>query len=191
MNAACQTIIEGRTRVVDVGKMNDRFFLGTAGAGYDGLVVKLFEEKWASRRGLLPYLHVAVRGFFEHRVQPVRLKLNGRQLTVFPLLVTAANTTQFGGRAIIAPQAKPDDGLLDLCVIHNLTFLQAVYHWPKVFRGCIDRMSHWEVYRTASVDISSKTPLAVHVDGEPVEQVTHLKIDVLPQALRILVPKAL
>lgn len=189
MNAACQTIIKGRTRVVDVGKMDDRFFLGTAGFGYDALAVKIFEEKWGSRRGLLPYFHVAFAGFLEYRAHPVRLKFNDRQITVFPLLVTAANTTQFGGGAVIAPRAKPDDGLLDVCIIHQLSFLKALFHWPKLFIGGIDRLPQWEVYRTDSLEISSDFPLPIHVDGEPVPESTHVQVNLLPGALQIRVPE--
>ncbi len=189
MEEACQSIIKGQTRAVDVGRMNGRCFLGTAGAGYDGFVVKLFEQKWGNRRGLLPYLHVALMGFFEHEIGPVRLKLNGRKLTVLPLLVTAANATQFGGRAVIAPKALPDDGLLDLCVIDKVNFFQAFYHWPKLFMGSIDRMPQWQTYRTDCVEISSDSPLPIHVDGEPLHGTTRLKIDVLPKALHIRVPR--
>lgn len=189
MREACKTVIHGWTREVDVGKVNGRFFLGTAGIGYDALIVKLFEERWGGRRGMLPYLHVALTGFLKHKAHLMRLRLNDRQLTVFPLLVTAANTTQFGGGAIIAPQARSDDGLLDVCIIHNLSFLQAFYHWPKLFMGRINRMPQWNMFRTTSLEISVDFPIPVHVDGEPVQESTHLKIVLIPRALGIRVPK--
>lgn len=188
MRDACRTIIHGRTRLVDVGQMNGRFFLGTAGIGYDAMVGKLFEEKWGNRRGLMPYVHAAVLAFFKYRAQPVRLHFEGRQLTVLPLLVTAANVAQFGGGAIIAPEAKPDDGQLDICIIHRLTFFQALYHWPKLFRGRIDRMPQWEMHRTNSLEITAPSPMPVHMDGEPVQESASLKIDLLPNALCVRVP---
>jgi YegS/Rv2252/BmrU family lipid kinase len=189
LREACETIIHGDTREVDVGIMNDRFFLGTAGIGYDALLVQIFEERWANRRGVLPYFYVAIKGFFKHKPSSMHLRFNNRQLTVVPKLVTVANTTQFGGRAIIAPQAKPDDGLLDVCIIHNLSFLKAFYHWPKLFMGCIDRMPQWVCYRTAAVEILSDLPMPVQVDGESVQESSHLKIRLLPRALGIRVPK--
>jgi len=189
MKEACRTLIQGRTRVVDVGKIENRFFLGTAGVGYDALTVRIFEEKWGSRRGLLPYFHVAFTGFLEYKAHQVTLKFNDHQITVLPLLVTAANTTQFGGGAVIAPQARPDDGLLDICIIHDLSFLKAFFHWPKLFSGRIDRLPQWEVYRTDSLEISSDFPLPVHVDGEPIAESTHVHIKLLPGALQIRVPE--
>jgi len=189
MSEACKTIIHGDTREVDVGAMNDRFFLGTAGIGYDALLVKIFEERWANRRGVLPYFYVAIKGFFKHKPSLMHLRFDDHQLTVIPLLVTVANSTQFGGGAIIAPQAEPDDGLLDVCIIHNLNFLQAFYHWPKLFVGCIDRMPQWVTYRTDALEILSDLPMPVQVDGESVQESTHLKIKLLPRALGIRVPK--
>lgn len=188
MRAACKTIIHGRTRVVDVGQLNGHFFLGTAGIGYDAMVGKLFEEKWGNHRGLLPYAHAAISAFFKYKAQPVHLQFGDRQMSVIPLLVTAANVAQFGGGAIIAPQARPDDGKLDVCIIHRLNFFQALYHWPKLFQGHINRMPQWEMYRTNSVEISSPSPMPVHMDGEPAEESTHLKIDLLPGALYVRVP---
>jgi len=185
---ACRTIIQGRTREVDVGKMNDRFFLGVAGIGYDALVSKLFENRWGKRRGLLPYFHTAFRAFLQYKAIPVRLQLGDRNLEVVPLLVTVANTAQFGGGAVIAPQAKPDDGLFDVCIIRDLSFLKALFHWPKLFTGRIDLMSQLSVYQTDSLEISSDLTVPVHVDGEYVGESTHLRVTLLPSALRIRVP---
>jgi YegS/Rv2252/BmrU family lipid kinase len=186
---ACWALLKGRTRQLDVGKLNDRFFLGVAGIGYDALVGKLFEEKWGGRRGLLPYLHTALWGFFRYKVSPIRLRLNGLDMDLLPRLVTIANTRQFGGGAIIAPDAKPDDGLFDICIVHDISFFKALYHWPKLFAGKIDRVPQWEMHRAAAVEIFSQIPVPVHVDGEPIAESTQLKVSLLPGALHVRFPQ--
>lgn len=185
---ACETILSGQTWQVDVGRLDDRFFLGVAGVGYDALVGKLFEERWGGHRGLWPYIYSAFTAFFQYKAQPVCLRLGDRQLETIPLLITVANTAQFGGGAVIAPQAKPNDGLLDVCVVEDLNFLQALFHWPKLFLRRIHRMPQWTKYRTDSLEISSHLPMPVHVDGEPIPASTHLSIRILPGALHIRVP---
>jgi len=186
---ACWTLLRGQTRQLDVGKLNDRFFLGVAGFGYDALVGKLFEEKWGGRRGLLPYLHTAILGFFRYQTTPIHLRIDGLEMDLLPRLVTVANTPQFGGGAIIAPDAKPDDGLFDICIIHDLSFLKALYHGPKLFAGKIDRIPQWEMHRAAAVEIFSRVPLPVHVDGEPIGESTQVKVSLLPGALYVRVPQ--
>jgi diacylglycerol kinase (ATP) len=185
---ACMSLLQGHTREVDVGELNGRFFLGVAGIGYDALVGKLFEERWGGHRGLLPYVHSALLAFFQYKALPVHLQFNGRGIDLLPKLVTVANTPQFGAGAVIAPQAKPDDGLFDVCAISDLSFFQALYHWPKIFLKQVDRMPQWEMFRTDSLEISSDLPLPVHVDGEPIGEYARLRISLLPRALRILVP---
>jgi YegS/Rv2252/BmrU family lipid kinase len=189
LEAACRVIANGRTQSVDVGSLNGRFFLGTAGVGYDAMVGQLFEERWGKQRGMWPYFLSAVSGFFRYRARPLHMCMDDEVVDVVPLLVTAANTAQYGGGAIIAPQAKPNDGLLDVCVIHDVNFFQALYHWPKLFVGRINKMPQWDMYRTRSLEMFSDHPIPVHVDGEPVGCSTHVCINVVPGSLLVRIPR--
>ncbi len=186
---ACRVIAEGHSRRIDVGEMNGRFFLGVAGIGYDALVGQLFEQRWGKQRGLWSYFLSALTGFFQYRPYPVQLRIGDRIISVAPLMVTAANTSQFGGGAIIAPQAKPDDGLLDICIIRRLNLLQALFYWPRLFSGRIDTVPQWEMVRADSLELISSRPVPVHVDGEFLDQCAHVRISVLPGGLYVRVPR--
>jgi YegS/Rv2252/BmrU family lipid kinase len=189
LEKACQVILEGKTQPVDVGCLNGRFFLGTAGIGYDAMVGYVFDQRWGGQRGMWPYIMCAFSGFFKYRPKPLRLCMTDRVLDVSPLLVTAANTAQYGGGAIISPQAKPNDGLLDVCVIHDMNFFQALYHWPKLFTGRIDTMPQWDMYRTESLEILSEHPVPVHVDGEPVGVSAHIRVKLIPAGVLVRIPQ--
>jgi diacylglycerol kinase (ATP) len=186
---ACRVIADGRDRKVDVGQLNGRFFLGVAGVGYDALVGHLFEQRWGKQRGLWSYFLSALVGFFQYRPHPIQLRTNDRIISLAPLLVTVANTTQFGGGAIIAPQARPDDGLFDICIIRHLNLLQALYYWPRLFSGRIDTIPQWEMVRADSVELISGRPVHVHVDGEFLDLSAHVRIRIVPGGLRVRVPR--
>ncbi len=185
---ACQLLVEdGMVRTIDAGRIRDRYFFVVAGLGFDAVVGKLFDDQ--SLRGPLPYFYLGVREFFSYEPETFILRFDDHQITVPALLVTIANTQQWGNGAIIAPHARPDDGLLDVCVIHKVNLAQALFHLPKLFSGKIDKVRHYENYRSTEVEIVRERPGYFHVDGEPVEGGTHLRVTIDPKALRVIVPR--
>jgi YegS/Rv2252/BmrU family lipid kinase len=184
---SCQLLLEGATiRTIDAGRIRDRYFFVVTGLGFDAVVGKLFDDQ--SLRGPLPYFYLGVKEFFSYEPETFILRFDDRQITVPALLVTIANTQQWGNGAIIAPHARPDDGLLDVCVIHKVNLAQALFHLPKLFTGKIDKVRHYENYRSTEVEIVRERPGYFHVDGEPVEGGTHLRVTIDPKALRVIVP---
>ena len=187
LRRSCQLIIDGDIRDIDAGRIRDRYFFVVAGLGFDAVVGKLFNDQ--NLRGPLPYFYFGIREFLAYRAETFTLRFKDQQVIVRALLVTVANTRQWGVDAIIAPYAKPDDGLLDVCVIHKVNAAQAAFHLPKLFTGKIDKVRHYEVYRTDNVEIIRENPGYFHVDGEPVEGGKHLKVTLDPKAIKIIVPK--
>lgn len=184
---SCQLLVEdGIVRTIDAGRIRDRYFFVVAGLGFDAVVGKLFDDQ--SLRGPLPYFYLGVREFFSYEPETFILRFDDQQITVPALLVTLANTQQWGNGAIIAPHARPDDGLLDICVIHKVNLAQALFHLPRLFSGKIDKVRHYENYRSTEVEIVRERPGYFHVDGEPVEGGTHLRVTIDPKALRVIVP---
>ena len=189
LSEACRVIAEGDSRRIDVGLLNGHYFLGVAGIGYDALVGYLFEQNWGKLRGLWNYFFSALLGYFQYQPYPLELRTGHSARSLSPLLVTIANTTQFGGGAVIAPYAEPDDGLFDVCIIHQLNFIQALYYWPRLFSGRIDTVPQWEMLRTDTVEVISDKPLPVHVDGDFLELSAHVHISLVPAGLSVRVPR--
>jgi len=115
LKKACQILCEGKFRRIDVGKMQDRYFFASSGVGFGAIVTKRINTR--SRRGVLPHFYIGLQEFFNYSPEETTLRFDHRQITVKALLVVVANTIQFGNGAIIAPQAQPDDGLLDICIV--------------------------------------------------------------------------
>jgi diacylglycerol kinase family enzyme len=102
------------------------------------------------------------------------------------MLVTFANSSQFGNGARIAPGAKLDDGLLDLVVLSERSLLSALMHMPRLFTGAGERIPGCRISRVTEATVESDQPLLFHLDGELCQGGTRVQARVHPGALKIL-----
>lgn len=182
-------VMKGRRREIDVGVICDRYFFSTAGLGFDALLSKLYNKRSmaSKRRGILPYIPLTLKEFIRYIPETVTIRYGDSELSMASFILTFANTEQFGGGAIIAPRAKPDDGLLDVCIIQKPGFFGAVMYSLKLFSGKIDTMKGYKRILTPSVHILRPSPGPVQADGEPFEWGKRIKVGILPRSLSVCV----
>jgi len=185
---ACKVLAEGYIREIDVGKVNDRYFLGTAGVGFDALIAKAASKKYGPLRGMWLYFFAGAFIFFRFKRQLITVEIDSQVVKVKPLLVAVANTRIYGGTALIAPDAKPDDGLFDVCVIKNMKAIRLLWNLPKLFTGKHIHLPEVTMYRGKNISIHAPKPIPAHVDGEPIDDRPGIELKLLPKAIRILVP---
>ncbi|NIV92321.1 YegS/Rv2252/BmrU family lipid kinase [candidate division KSB1 bacterium] len=185
--AACKLVMNGQIVSIDVGKVNDGFFFLVAGVGFDALVGKKFDEM--PTRGPLPYFYLSVKEFLTYKPEEIAIHFDERSLQVRPFVIAVANGQQYGNNALIAPGAKLNDGLLDLCIVHRLSVLQLPEALPKLFKGKIESYSDAEFHKTQNLVIERQQSDYVNIDGEPVLEAPVVKVSMLPKALKIVAPK--
>jgi len=188
--AACRILIEGKTQAIDVGMIAHRYFLGTAGVGFEAWLSKVFNKSAAERRGFWQYLLLGIREFFRYKPPCVTVIINGREFSFRPFLLTFANTRQYGNRAIIAPDAKADDGLLNVCMIPVMSPLKAAFHLPKLFTGKIQKTPGSFQAIGEKITLIRRPAGTVQVDGENFEAGETLTVSILPHALKVRCPSA-
>ncbi len=103
------------------------------------------------------------------------------------ILAAFANTSTYGGGMKIAPAAKMDDGLLDVCVIGGVDPLKLACMFPTVYFGRHLSIRGVETFKAASLRVETETPLDIYADGEFVCK-TPAAVSVHRAALRVLVP---
>ena len=121
--------------------------------------------------------------------QLVKVEIDCDTIEVSPLLIAVANTRRYGGKALIAPDAKPDDGLLDICIIDYMSTARVLWHLPKLFTGEHVRLSDVTICRGSNVTIEAEEPFPVHVDGEAIENRSRTQFTLLHKAMKVLVPE--
>ena len=117
----------------------------------------------------------------------VRLQLDDAPAFDFTTAMTAVmNGTTLGGSFRVCPEARPDDGLLDLLLVEALGRLEILQLVPKILRGTHGGEARLRFARAKRVTIESEVPLLVEADGEiAFLDARRLNIDLLPAALRV------
>ena len=166
---------------VDVGKVNNHFFLGVCGMGFDATIGKKFQE--FGKRGPLPYFLIGIKEFLRYKPENLKLEFNGQLVSVAPLLITISNTEQYGNGAIISPNANPQDGILEICIINPMSVFKAVKASIKMFNNTITEIQEYTLYKTTSLKIISEKTGVYHTDGEPHDRDFETNVHVLKSVM--------
>ena len=189
--------VHARPRAIDAGELGGRLFFSVAGVGLDAHIASCFDRQTSRRRGFITYARITAREFLAYQPAAYRLDCSPSQdagaaiaavaMPTRALLVTLANGSQWGNGAFVAPFARLDDGRLDLVVVEERSRIASIWALPRIFTGGIARLRGVKTQRVEQATIDSDAPMTFHVDGEPVEDGTHLEARVHPLALRVAV----
>jgi diacylglycerol kinase (ATP) len=103
------------------------------------------------------------------------------------LLIAVGNAHRYGGGIKIVPEAALDDGLLDVCVVGEISKLKVLFCLPIIYFGGHTGLKEVQYFLTKTIRIESSPPLDFYADGEFACR-TPVEISLLPQALDVIVP---
>ncbi|MGV1005823.1 MAG: diacylglycerol/lipid kinase family protein [Candidatus Nanopelagicales bacterium] len=188
--AAVETILAGRRRRIDAGLVttaegDSRYYLNVLSSGFDSSVnERANATRWP--RGHAKYLRALLSELVTFRAVPYEVAIDGLELEGRAMLIAVGNTRSYGGGMLICPTADPADGLLDLLWLTDVTKLDFLRTFPKVFRG--RHLSHPAVSAHQGRRFQLRAPGQVaYVDGERVGPLP-VTVEVAPGALEVLVP---
>ena len=183
---ALETALHGSIRKIDAGELGGRFFFNVAGVGLDARLAEVFNAR--KRRGIRGYVGSLLSELRRYEPRRYTIRIDGLSVEKKALIVALANTRQYGNRAIIAPLAKPDDGLLDLVVVPPLSPLSTLWHARRLITGTVHGLSDALMHTVREGEITADGSLTFHVDGEVVAGTSVLSIKIHPRALSVRVP---
>lgn len=163
-----------------------RHAVSAGGVGFDAQVAAAMSRRRGRlASGELAYLVTTLRELRRFHNRTVSLSLDGappQPHTI--LLVAVTNGRYYGGGMLICPDARTDDGLLDVCVVGNISRLGALRQLPNLYRG--RHVSHPAVtiHRGRRLLIEGDDAALVHFDGEPLGGLP-INIVVVPAALAV------
>ena len=186
--SAISTLSEGRIRKLDLGCVNDSFFINVAGVGFDAQVAQEINTGIRWLTGSPAYLAAVLKLIVTYRNIPLRVILDNHteiHLKSFPLAV--GNAQFYGGGMRIVPYAVPDDGFFHICAAGDVRKRDVLITLPKVFSG--KHIGHPLVreYTAKKIEITSECRTALHADGEIIGHLP-AKFSILPGKLNLLVP---
>ncbi|NOX63395.1 MAG: diacylglycerol kinase family lipid kinase [Chloroflexi bacterium] len=189
LEAACRILVQAeRERVLDAGRINDYYFMNDITIAF-GAQVNVEAAKIKRLRGSLLYLGGVFKALMNYHQPTIDCRWDdGRLEEKQILLAYVGNGFRTGGVFFLAPQARLDDGLLDLVIGDALGRLSILRLLPKTFNGSHIREPVVQTVRCTWIEMTSDDPLPVLADGEIIYTNAHeLSIRVLPKALRVIV----
>jgi YegS/Rv2252/BmrU family lipid kinase len=185
---AAALLAEGATREIDVGEVNGRRFLCIASCGFDSDANRIANDaKWI--KGKLVYLYAALRALAQWKPATFEVILDGERHSFTGYSLAVANSSAYGGGMFIAPEAKLDDGRLDVVWTGQVGKLRFLANLPKVFKGTHVENDEVTMLRAREVRVEADRPFAIYADGDQLADLP-ATVRVLPQALRIVAPAA-
>jgi diacylglycerol kinase (ATP) len=156
-----------RRRPADLALVGERSYLVVAGAGFDSEVNRVANQRLWWVKGRARYVGALLAELVVGRPAGFRLTLDGEVHELKAWFVTVANCQSYGGGMRIAPDARLDDGLLDVVVVGDIGKPAFLATFPKVFSGRHLEHPAVSLHRARRVELEGDRALAVYADGEP------------------------
>lgn len=188
---SADALLQGTPYAIDVGYAGGRYFTTVAALGFDSAIAEYVDQGRAPGylRGTPAYIYGILAQLHGYRDIPVSIRDAKWDFHGQLFLMAVANTTTYGGRLKIAPTAKMDDGLLDVCLVPSVSRWEVLKILPRAFSGTHVTHPAVSMRATERVGIETAYPAWIWADGEPLTQ-TPATIEVLPKSLPVLVPQA-
>jgi len=202
LDKACAALKRGQARRIDAGRVVQggavrRYFLGQANVGL-GVIVNAYvaglvrKKPRLARRQTLAGVFGIIGGYWSRRI-PIRLIVSGGGMEIDGSFVLAVfgNTRFWATGREIVPAAKPDDGILDACLIGPCSFSRLVRIAALASRGAHAGEKGVSLLKAPGFDVSAPVPFGIQADGEILggaerpDTFDSVRFDVLPAALEI------
>jgi diacylglycerol kinase (ATP) len=183
---ALKIITAHKTKIMDAATINDKYFFCTSGVGLDARVGILFDK--SKKRGSINYFKATVSEFLTYKPKKYKLKIDNNRRKVKSLLITFANAGQYGNNVYISPDARIDDGLLDLCILKPFPKSFMVPIGLRLVSKTLNKSKYLEVIKCKEVILKRKKNIKFHYDGEPCKAGKKIVVKILPASLKVMIP---
>jgi diacylglycerol kinase (ATP) len=187
IEATARLAVDGAEVRVDVGQVEDRYFLNVTGFGFDMAVLEDIQSiRWL--KGPALYNYSALRQLLFYPGVGIDIEANGSRRAAHHLMLIVANARHFGGSFVIAPDASLTDGMLDAVSIHDAPALKRLQLFGAAKKGRHPAYPEVVVERGDRFVLRFEKPPAYETDGEyHVARADQVEVRCVPAALRVAV----
>ena len=181
--------IRGKEKWVDLGRVNDSYFINIASIGFDAEVASnsIRFKKIPVLNGSVAYILGILYTVFTYKSKKLEMTIDDKSIKTHPLLVTLANGKYYGGGMKPSPNSIIDDGILDICLIEDLSMLRLLNLFPQFIKGNHGKYKEVSFHKAKKIKVTSKEMLSVSFDGE-VKQISDIDIEIIHKGIRIVIP---
>ncbi len=154
LRAICEGFAKPVVKLVDLPTVNGVPFLSIAGTGFDSLVSRLTRDSRCRLGGTTCYIWNLLRALLLFRPVKLRIDIADRRIEGRFMMAAVANAPCYGGGMRLAPEATPDDSLLHVVLIHEMSKWGLLRRFPKVYAGRHVHEKGVEIVKTRMVTLS-------------------------------------
>ncbi len=171
--------------VIDLGKINNTYFINVACAGLDAEVANNIDNL---RSSIIPTKHLytasIIYTFFNYRFKRAIFKTKIKNISAKYSTISICNGAYYGGGYKIAPKSQLTDGLLDVYFIDKMSRVRIIKLLLKLKNGKHEGKKKVHKFRTNHVEIEIEKEITFNVDGEKLTDKKFI-IDLLPKAITV------
>ncbi len=183
--AAC-ALLRGAERRIDLAAVNGRSYLGILSAGLDSDANRLANENRLPL-GTGVYAYAALRALAGWKPAHWTVVVDGEKHSFDGYSVAVANSGVYGSGMYLVPDARLDDGMLDVVLSEDIPKRRYLANVPKVFKGTHVDEPGLHMLRGRSITFHADRPFTAYADGDPIADLP-ATVDVVPGTLRVLAP---
>ncbi len=177
--------IGGPVRQLDLGTVNGERFAVMAGAGFDALMIRDARPTVKRRLGSVAYVLSAVKNV-PAKLTTIMLEVDGQQVwRGRTVMVLVGNCGMVSGGLEVFPDARPDDGVLDVAVLSATRVNEWCSILWRLIRKHPQRQELVRRFTGRSINVVLRQPMPYELDGEDRDPVTTLTFGIEPLALRV------
>lgn len=182
--------IEGDARSIDMARVNGKYFVNISSLGFDAQVahMTLHFKKLPLISGKVAYTMGILTTILQRKSNLLEIKTNDNVIKADALLVAIGNGRYYGGGMMALPKADITDGLLDICLVNNVSMLKILRLFPLYMKGLHEKIKEVSFYKGRKLEIKSAEPIAINMDGE-ISVVSEAVFEIVPNALSFIFPK--
>ncbi len=183
--AAVEFLLRAPVASIDLARVGDVVYGCVAGVGLDAATSRRANSRGGWLTGHARYFLIALQTLATY--QPIRVALTSdtESFSGEVMWLAVANAPNYGGGLRIAPQARLDDGLLDVCIIERISTFSLLRLYPALLRGEHVGAPKVRYFRASRVRLDAPAGAELFGDGEFLSRLP-LEISVEPAALRVL-----
>ncbi|HET9209171.1 MAG TPA: diacylglycerol kinase family protein [Thermoanaerobaculia bacterium] len=187
LEAAVERAVSGEVHRIDLARVGETFCVGYAGVGFDSEVTRYANET-KFLRGPLIYFYSVIHTLITFVPPRMRVVWDGGEFEGKVMFTVVNNLPRFGGGMRIAPDARIDDGLLDLVIVKEIPKRTLLSVFPKVYNGRHVGHPAVRMARTARAEITIDRTMMMYGGGEPLREVRAgepVVVEVVPGGLAV------
>ena len=180
-------IKKGESISIDLLSINDEYCINVAGSGFDSFVAHDFQKR--SGRGIQNYILSTLKAIFQFQSFKANITVDNVKIEDKFLMISIANTRQFGNNAIISPLSIPNDGIFELVLVKPFPLLYYPIVAFRLITGLLKESKHISFIKV-SKHVKIKSDLKTyHIDGEPKTFTDELNAEMLTNKIRVIKTK--